>query len=102
MTQVDFARRNSSISIEWTWVAMFAACILAATPAIAQSDDAAYCEKLYDYAMRYAGNAGGEGRAVPDIGVMLAIENCRKGNYAPGIKALEDKIRSKGFSLPKR
>lgn len=77
-------------------------CTLLATAAVAQSDDATYCSILADYALRYAGNAGGEGRAVPDIGVILAIDNCSKGNYAPGIKALEDKIRSKGFSLPKR
>ena len=76
--------------------------VVVASPASAQSDDAAYCAKLGDYALRWAGNAGGEGQQKPDVAVTLAIEDCRKGNTAAGIRVLENKIRSKGFSLPSR
>ena len=86
-----------------TGAAMFILGFVAvATAASAQSDDAAYCAKLTDFALRYAGNAGGEGRSPPDIAVTLAIDDCQRGNTAAGIKALENKIRSKGFTLPKR
>ena len=83
-------------------VTLIFACVVIAAPAFAQSDDAAYCAKLGDYALRYAGNAGGEGQQKPDIAITLAIDDCRRGNTAAGIKVLENKIRSKGFSLPKR
>jgi len=73
-----------------------------ASPAFAQSDDAAYCAKLGDYALRYAGNGAGEGGSKPDVAVTLAIDDCQKGKTAAGIAALEKKIRSKGFTLPKR
>ena len=76
--------------------------VVVATPAFAQSDDAAYCAKLSDYALRYLGNAGAEGGTRPDFAVTEAIDNCRKGNTAAGIAALESKIRSKGFTPPKR
>lgn len=77
-------------------------CIAAVAPAAAQSDDAAYCTRLSDYALRYLGNAGAEGGSRPDFDVIEGVDNCRKGNTAAGIAILEKKIRGKGFTPPKR
>ena len=33
---------------------------------------------------------------------LAGIEDCRRGNYAAGIAALERKLRSNGFTLPSR
>lgn len=68
----------------------------------AQSDDAAYCVKLGDYARRYLGDAGGNGGTRPDFDIMEAINDCEKGRTAQGIAILEKKIRSKGFTPPSR
>ena len=80
--------------------------ILAATllahPAIAQSDDAAYCAELGRLALRYTGSAGSEGRLSPDLSTLGAISDCNKGKTAAGIAVLERKLRSNGFTLPKR
>jgi hypothetical protein len=78
------------------------ACLAIAVPAAAQSDDAAYCATLGDYATKYLGNNGGDGGTRPDFVTVEAINDCRKGNTAAGIAALEKKIRSKGFTPPKR
>lgn len=76
------------------------ACI--AGEAAAQSDDAAYCKKLGDYATRYLGDAGGNGGTRPDFDIVDGITKCNKGDTAAGIAALEKKIRSKGFTPPAR
>jgi hypothetical protein len=76
--------------------------ILLTLPAAAQSDDAAYCAKLADLARRYTGSAGGDGRLAVDFTTLGAIDDCNKGNTAAGIAALEKKLRSQGFTLPKR
>jgi hypothetical protein len=70
--------------------------------AMAQSDDAAYCTKLGDYARRYLGDPGGNGGTRPDFDIMEAIDDCNKGKTAAGIAILEKKIRSKGFTPPAR
>ena len=70
--------------------------------ALAQSDDAAYCAKLGDYARRYLGDPGGNGGTRPDFDIMEAIDDCNKGRTAAGIALLEKKIRSKGFTPPPR
>ncbi len=75
---------------------------LLAGEAIAQSDDAAYCKKLGDYATRYLGDPGGNGGTRPDFAIMEGIDKCNKGNTAAGIAILEKKIRSKGFTPPAR
>jgi hypothetical protein len=75
---------------------------LGAVDAAAQSDDAAYCAKLGDYARRYLGDAGGDGGTRPSFDVIEAIDDCNKGNTAAGIAALEKKIRGKGFTPPAR
>ena len=75
---------------------------LAAGTAVAQADDAAYCQKLGDYATRYLGDPGGQGGTRPDFDIMEGIADCRKGRTAEGIAILEKKIRSKGFTPPAR
>ena len=75
---------------------------LLASEAIAQSDDAAYCKKLGDYAARYLGDPGGNGGTRPDFDTMEGINKCNKGDTAAGIAILEKKIRSKGFTPPAR
>jgi len=82
--------------------ALFVASALLAMPAMAQGDDAAYCAKLGQLAVRYTGSAGGEGRLSPDLSTLGAITDCNKGNTAAGIAVLEKKLRSQGFTLPKR
>lgn len=78
------------------------ACALLPIPSAAQSDDAAYCAQLGNLARRYTGSAGGEGGLRPDFTTLGAIDDCNKGNTAAGIAALERKLRSNGFTLPKR
>lgn len=73
-----------------------------ACEASAQSDDAAYCKKLGDYASRYLGDAGGNGGTRPDFDIIDGIDKCNKGNTAAGIAILEKKIRGKGFTPPAR
>ena len=75
---------------------------LTALPAAAQEDDAAYCAKLGQLALRHPGSAGGAGRLAPDVSTLGAIDDCRKGNTAAGIPVLERKLRNNGFTLPKR
>ena len=75
---------------------------LLAWEAAAQSDDAAYCKKLGDYASRYLGDAGGNGGTRPDFDIIDGVDKCNKGNTAAGIAILEKKIRNKGFTPPPR
>jgi len=76
--------------------------VLVAGQAMAQSDDAAYCKKLADYATRYAGDNSFNGGARPDFDIMDGVDKCTKGNTAAGIAVLEQKIRSRGFTPPSR
>ena len=75
---------------------------LLAGEAMAQSDDAAYCKKLGDYATRYLGDPGGNGGTRPDFDIMEGIGTCNQGDTAAGIAILEKEIRSKGFTPPAR
>ena len=72
------------------------------SPAVAQSDDAAYCAQLGALALRYTGSAGGQGGLRPDFTTTGAIDDCKKGNTAAGIPVLEKTLRNNGFTLPKR
>ncbi len=83
-------------------VLSFVTCTVFALPALAQSDDAAYCAELGALAAKYTGSAGGNGNTRPDFATSEAISDCRKGNTAAGIPVLEKKLRSNGFTLPKR
>jgi hypothetical protein len=78
------------------------ACASLSAPAAAQADDAAYCAELGRLALRYTGGAGAEGRLSADLQTVGAISDCNKGNFAAGIPVLERKLRSNGFTLPKR
>lgn len=78
------------------------ACAALSSPAVAQSDDAAYCAQLANLARRYTGSAGGDGGLRPDFTTLGAIDDCNKGNTAAGIAVLETKLRSSGFTLPRR
>jgi hypothetical protein len=78
------------------------ACAVLTVPAMAQSDDAAYCARLGSLALRYTGSSVADGRLAPDLSTLGAINDCNKGNTAAGIAALEKKLRSHGFTLPKR
>jgi len=73
-----------------------------ASPAVAQSDDAAYCAQLGALALRYTGSAGGQCGLRPDFTTVGAIDDCKKGNTAAGIPVLEKTLRNNGFTLPKR
>jgi hypothetical protein len=71
-------------------------------PAFAQTDDATYCIALATLANRYLVSSTAEGRGSPDLETRTAIDDCAKGNTAAGIPVLERKLRSNGFTLPKR
>jgi len=86
----------------WRIAALSVACAGLSSAAAAQGDDAAYCAQLANLAFRYTGSAGGEGRLTPDFTTLGAVEDCKKGNFAAGIAALERKLRSNGFTLPRR
>jgi len=75
------------------------ACAVLPIPAVAQSDDAAYCAQLGNLALRYTGSAGGNGGLRPDFDTLGAISDCKKGNTAAGIEVLERKLRNNGFTL---
>jgi hypothetical protein len=82
--------------------ALLLACAALPVSVAAQNDDAAYCAKLANLALRYTGSAGAEGRLAPDLTTLGAINDCNKGNMAAGIAVLEKKLRSHGFTLPPR
>jgi hypothetical protein len=81
---------------------VLAGCAMLSLPATAQADDAAYCAELGRLALRYTGGAGAEGRLSSDLQTVGAISDCNKGNFAAGVPVLERKLRSNGFTLPKR
>ena len=81
---------------------LFLACTARPIPALAQSDDAAYCAPLAGLARRYLTGGSADGRGVPDLQTSAAMDDCSKGNTAAGIPVLERKLRSNGFTLPKR
>ena len=86
-------RRTATLLLSWASLS---------DPAAAQSDDAAYCAELGRLTLRYTGGAGAEGRLAADFATVRAIQDCNKGNFAAGIPVLERKLRSNGFTLPKR
>jgi len=66
------------------------------------SGDEAYCAALSALASRYLVSNTGDARAVPDLSTSAAILDCQKGKFSSGIPVLEGKLRSNGFTLPKR
>lgn len=71
-------------------------------PGAAQADDVAYCGRLAALVTRYTGSSGSLGGLAPDLDTRTAIASCNSGNTAAGIPVLERKLRSNGFTLPKR
>lgn len=69
--------------------------------AVAQSDDAAYCDALIQQYNRYVIKVGSH----PNTGSVdgqVAVAQCRAGNTAAGIPVLEQKLRNAGVELPRR
>ncbi len=76
------------------------ALVLALSPLPALADDATYCAQLSDLALRYL--SYNSKRGMPDGDVAAAVDQCERGNTPAGIPLLERKLRSNGFTLPKR
>lgn len=69
--------------------------------AVAQSNDAAYCNALIRDYYRYVIKVGSH----PNSGSLdgnVAVEQCRAGNTSAGIPVLEQKLRGAGVELPGR
>ncbi len=67
----------------------------------AQSDDLAYCNKLYEMSVRYLGKAiQGDMRPTPKM--VIAQEQCKGGNTAAGLATLEGILRNGDITLPPR
>ena len=77
------------------------ALLLLAPTAHAQEDDLAYCDRLYDMAVRYRGKAiMGETRPTPDM--IVAQEQCRNSRASDGIATLDRLLRNGGITPPAR
>jgi hypothetical protein len=72
------------------------------SPAVAQSDDRAYCNQLGALASRYLGGAGAEGRLSPDLNVLGAVDDCNKGRTDKSIPYLEKRLRDNHITVPPR
>jgi hypothetical protein len=71
-------------------------------PTMAQGgSDLAYCNTLYDLAVRYRGRQI-NGESKPDPDMIVALEQCKHGQAAAGIATLEKRLRSADVSLPPR
>ena len=71
-------------------------------PSMAQSSsDLAYCNTLYDMAVRYRGRQI-NGESKPDPDMIVALEQCKHGQAAAGIATLEQKLRDGDINLPPR
>ncbi len=86
------------------WRPLLAMLMSASLPvaASAQSDDASYCAALSALANKYLVSNTSQGSGSPDLDTRAATNDCAKGNFARGIPVLERKLRSNGFTLPKR
>lgn len=65
------------------------------------SSDLAYCNTLYDMAVRYRGRQI-NGESKPDPDMIVALEQCKHGQMAAGIATLEKRLRSADVTLPPR
>jgi hypothetical protein len=68
---------------------------------MAQSDDLAYCTRLYDLAVRYRGRQI-NGESKPDPDMIVALEQCKHGNATAGIATLAQRLRSADVNVPPR
>ncbi len=76
------------------------ALVLVLSPLPALADDATYCAQLSELALKYL--SYNSKRGMPDGDVATAVDQCERGNTTAGIPLLERKLRSNGFTLPKR
>ncbi len=67
----------------------------------AQSDDLAYCERLYATWERYI-SPRSQGQITGGFDAIASVDQCRRGNPAAGIPTLEKKLRDNRFTLPAR
>lgn len=67
----------------------------------AQSDDLAYCERLYATWERYIAPRS-QGQITGGVDAIASVDQCRRGNPANGIPTLEKKLRDNRFTLPAR
>jgi hypothetical protein len=68
---------------------------------MAQTDDLAYCTTLYDLAVKYRGRQI-NGDSKPDPDMIVALEQCKRGNGPSGIATLERRLRSADITVPPR
>jgi hypothetical protein len=67
----------------------------------AQSDDLAYCERLYATWERYIAPRS-QGQITGGVAAIASVDQCRRGNPAGGIPTLEKKLLDNRFTLPAR
>ena len=72
------------------------------SPALAQTDDAAYCGALILKFHRYVIKINAQSPNTGSLDGNVAVEQCRAGNTAAGIPVLEKKLRSARVELPVR
>jgi hypothetical protein len=74
----------------------------AAVPALAQSNDATYCNALTSEYQRYLStNAGGRHTHDQSAAARIAIDKCKANDYS-GIPVLEQELRNAKVELPSR
>jgi hypothetical protein len=73
-----------------------------APAALAQTDDAAYCQALTEQFQRYVIKTGSHSPNTGGLDGNVAVAQCRAGNTAAGIPVLERKLRDAGLQLPAR
>ena len=78
-----------------------AACLVlaAAGIAIAQTNDAKYCQALID---KYRANVSSAGQSGGGDAVPVAIAKCQAGDTSAGIPVLEQALRDNKVALPPR
>lgn len=67
----------------------------------AQADELAYCTTLYELAVKYRGRQI-NGDSKPDPDMIVALEQCKRGNSAAGIATLQGRLRSADITVPPR
>jgi len=76
--------------------------VLLPLAAMAQRNDAAYCNALIEKYQAHVVPMYGRGSMPPPIDGDQAVAQCKAGDAAGGIPVLERKLRNAGFDLPKR
>jgi hypothetical protein len=89
-------------SMRIVFASLFVAASLGiAGAARAQSDDLAYCERLYATWERYIAPRS-QGQITGGVDAIASVDQCRRGNTAGGIPTLEKKLLGNRFALPTR